>query len=80
MEPGSDGPAIFYPELRQNHLALAFTNQRWMQEVVMLEPYIVFAWCPAYYVWPYCMFPQVLLPLHGHALPFEFEASSKKRC
>ena len=35
MEPGSDGPAIFYPELRQNHLALAFTNQRWMQEVVM---------------------------------------------
>ena len=56
VEPGSDGPAIFYPELRQNHLALAFTNQRWMQEVVMLEPYIVFAWCPAYYVWPYCMF------------------------
>ena len=31
-------------------LALAFQNQRWMEEVVKLEPYMVFCWCPAYYV------------------------------
>ena len=41
--------------MRQNRLALAFQNQRWMEEVVKLEPYMVFCWCPAYYVWPYCM-------------------------
>ena len=43
------------PGMRQNRLALAFQNQRWMEEVVKLEPYMVFCWCPAYYVWPYCM-------------------------
>ena len=50
VEPGSDGPAIFYPGMRQNRLALAFQNQRWMEEVVKLEPHMVFCWCPAYYV------------------------------
>ena len=52
VEPGSDGPAIFYPGMRQNRLVLAFQNQCWMEEVVKLEPYMVSCWCPAYYVWP----------------------------
>ena len=55
VEPGSDGPAIFYPAMLENRLALAFENKRWMQEVVRLEPYLVLCWCPADYVWPYCM-------------------------
>ena len=47
--------SLVHPGMRQNRLALAFQNQRWMEEVVKLEPYMVFCWCPAYYAWPYCM-------------------------
>ena len=42
--------SLVHPGMRQNRLALAFQNQRWMEEVVKLEPYMVFCWCPAYYV------------------------------
>ena len=55
VEPGSDGPAIFYPAMLKNRLALEFKNRRWMEEVVKLEPYLVLCWCPLKYVWPYCM-------------------------
>ena len=55
VEPGDDGPAIFYPAMLKNYLALEFEHKRWMREVVRLEPYLVLCWCPALYVWPYCM-------------------------
>ena len=58
MGGGAGMPAnmsLVHPGMRQNRLALAFQNQRWMEEVVKLEPYMVFCWCPAYYAWPYCM-------------------------
>ena len=47
--------SLFYPLLSQNGLGLAFRNPRWMDEEVQLEFGFVLAWCPAGYVWPYCM-------------------------
>jgi len=58
IEPGTDiiyGPSLFYPLLRKNNLALAFTNPRWQLDAVRLEACFVLCWDPAGYIWPYCM-------------------------
>ena len=50
------GPPLFYPFLREHGLALAFQNPRWNGETIMkMENGFVLCWCPAGYVWPYCM-------------------------
>ena len=62
--------SLFYPMLYQNKLGLAFRNRKWMGEDVQLEFGFVLAWCPAGYVWPYCMlcgkfvFPYMDFPNH----------------
>ena len=58
VEAQSDvyGPPLFYPFLQEHGLALAFINPRWNGETIMkLENGFVLCWCPAGYVWPYCM-------------------------
>ena len=55
-QPGADGPPLFYPVMARSNLALAFECPRWNQRPVVLDPFLVLCWCPAGYVWPYCMF------------------------
>ena len=49
------GASLFYPLLYRNRLGLAFRNKRWMAMDAQLQFGFVLAWCPAGYVWPYCM-------------------------
>ena len=55
-QPGADGPHLFYTFMTHSNLALAFECSRWKQCAVVLDVWIVLCWCPAGYVWPYCMF------------------------
>ena len=56
--PGDLGPPLFYPFMAQQGLTLAFECLRWDQPVVVLDPYCILCWCPAGYIWPFCMFCQ----------------------
>ena len=55
-QPGADGSHLFYTFMARSNLALAFECARWNQCPVVLDVWIVLCWCPAGYVWPYCMF------------------------
>ena len=67
------GASLFYPLLHQNRLGLVFRNPRWMAQDAQLQFGFVLAWCPADYVWLYCMlcakfvFPFFDTPNHIHS-------------
>ena len=52
---GASGPPMFYPFMARANVSLAFVCTRWGQVEVILEPWLVLCWCPAGYIWPYCM-------------------------
>ena len=70
VEAGEDifGASLFYPQLYRNNLSMKFRNTQWMREEVRLEFGFVLCWCPAGYVWPYCMMcGKFVFPWHkGH--------------